>query len=38
VIDVTSLFHLWSCRINRNISATQTQPYGTDGRTDRLTN
>jgi hypothetical protein len=38
VIDVTSLLRLWSCRINHNISATRTQPYGTDGRTDRLTN
>jgi hypothetical protein len=38
VIDVTSLLRLWSCRINHNISATQMQPYGTDGRTDRLTN
>ncbi len=30
VIDVTLLLHLWSCRINHNISATQTQPYLTD--------
>jgi hypothetical protein len=38
VIDVTSLLRLWSCRISHNISATRTQPYGTDGQTDRLTN
>ena len=38
VIDVTSLLRLWSCRINHNTSATRTQPYRTDGRTDRLTN
>jgi hypothetical protein len=34
VIDVTSLLRLWSCRINHNNSATQMQPYGTDGQTD----
>ena len=38
VNDVTSLLRLWSCHINHNISATQTQPYGTDRQTDRLTN
>ncbi len=27
---MTLLLHLWSCRINHNISATQTQPYLTD--------
>ncbi len=37
VIDVTSLLRLWSCHINHNISATQMQPYGTDGRTDGQT-
>ncbi len=37
VIDVTSLLRLWSCRTNHNISATRTQPYPTDGQTDRLT-
>jgi hypothetical protein len=36
VIDVTSLLHLWSCRINHNISATQTQPYKMDRQTDTL--
>ncbi len=30
MIDVTLLLHLWSCCINHNISATQTQPYLTD--------
>jgi hypothetical protein len=38
VIDVTSLLRLWSCHTNHNISATRTQPYPTDGQTDRLTN
>ncbi len=38
VIDMTTLLCLLSCRINHNISATRTQPYGTDGRMDRLTN
>ncbi len=30
MIDVTLLLHLWSCCINHNISAIQTQPYLTD--------
>jgi hypothetical protein len=30
VIDVTLLLHLWSCRINHNISATRMQLYLTD--------
>jgi hypothetical protein len=38
VIDVASLLRLWSCRTNHNVSATRTQPYPTDGQTDRLTN
>ena len=29
-MPVTSRLHLWSCRINHNISATLTQPYRTD--------
>jgi hypothetical protein len=33
-MPVTLRLCLWSCRLNHNISATQTQPY----RTDRLTN
>jgi hypothetical protein len=37
VIDVTLLLRLFSCRINHNISATQTQPYRTDGQTDTNT-
>ncbi len=37
VIDVTSLLHLLSCCINHNISATRTQPYGTDGWTHQYT-
>jgi hypothetical protein len=27
---MTLLLHLWSCHINHNVSATQTQPYLTD--------
>jgi hypothetical protein len=38
VIDVTLLLRLWSCCTNHNISATRTQVYFTDRRTDRLTN
>ncbi len=37
VIDVTSLLHLWSCCINHNISATQTQPILTDRQMDGRT-
>jgi hypothetical protein len=33
MIDVTSLLRLWSCHINHNISATQTQPILTDRQT-----